>query len=243
MTTVRANHGPAAAGGAAAERFPVALEYALDGDLRYLAHHDELRLLARALARAGWPVAYTRGFNPRPRLRVPLPRSVGVAADSQWALADLHEPRPAAELHAALAAALPAGCTLQRVLAPGPRATPHARRVRYTLALAPELAAAVGPRIAGLLACETLPVQRDYGPGRARRPVDIRPYIETIELDGAELRLSLRCVAQRTARPSELLTELGLPPEAGLSGLRRGEIQWDIELAGPETGPATHERT
>ncbi len=64
----------AAAAPCGAGRLRAALEFALAGDLRFLAHHDELRLLTRALVRAGWPLAYSQGFNPRPRLVLPLPR-------------------------------------------------------------------------------------------------------------------------------------------------------------------------
>ncbi|MBU0616609.1 MAG: DUF2344 domain-containing protein, partial [Planctomycetes bacterium] len=40
-------------------RHAVACCFALGGDLRLLSHHDELRMLARALRRAGWPLAYS----------------------------------------------------------------------------------------------------------------------------------------------------------------------------------------
>ena len=38
----------------------VALCFALDGALRFLSHHDELRMLTRALRRARWPLAASR---------------------------------------------------------------------------------------------------------------------------------------------------------------------------------------
>ncbi|MCK4342628.1 MAG: TIGR03936 family radical SAM-associated protein, partial [Phycisphaerae bacterium] len=104
----------------AGERFRVAMEYALGGDLRFLSHHDELRLLARAVVRARWPVAYSRGFNPLPRLVVPLPRSLGTAAECQLALVDLGVPRRPEDLFASLSSALPAGCRLLRIIAPAP---------------------------------------------------------------------------------------------------------------------------
>ncbi len=222
--------------------FRVALELAVTGDLRFLAHHDELRMLERALVRAGWPLAYSHGFNPRPHMSVPLPRNVGTAADTQLALVDLREPRSADELTASLAAVLPADYRLLRVLAPAPRRVPHVQTACYELELDAAGAAGLGPRIAELAARPTVVVQREYGPGRASRPIDIRPYLEQLQLEDCRLRIVLRCSEQRTARPSEVITELGLPATAYNGRLRRREVQWDFELFGPPSGPTAHER-
>lgn len=232
----------AAAAAQGAPRFRVAVEFAVLGDLRFLSHHDEVRMLTRALVRAGWPLAYSHGFNPRPRLTIPLPRNLGVAARSQVALVDLSAPRTSAELHASLAPQLPAGCRLCRVIAPAPRATPQALRATYELDLDPPAVAAVSPRIAALLARPSLLVQREYGPQKPTRPVDIRPFIESVELEGPCLRIGLRYAAQRTARPSEVTDELGLAAETCNGRFRRADVQWNMELSGAQIGPAAHER-
>jgi radical SAM-linked protein len=232
-----------AAAGHGAPRFRVAVEFAVLGDLRFLSHHDEVRMLTRALVRAGWPLAYSHGFNPRLRLTIPLPRNLGVAARSQVALVDLCAPRTPAELHASLAPQLPAGCRLLQVIAPAPRATPQALAATYELDLDLPTVAAVRPRIAALLARPSLLVQREYGPQKPTRPVDIRPFIERVELEGPCLRIGLRYAAQRTARPSEVTDELGLAAETCNGRFRRADVQWNIELSGSPKGPAAHERT
>lgn len=229
-------------GATSPQRFRTAIEYGVGGDLRFISHHDEMRLMARALVRARWPLSYTRGFNPRPRVRLPLPRPVGLASASQWALADLNGPREPDELYTSLAACLPGGCRLRQVVAPAPEATPHPQRAVYTIALEPAEAQAIEGRLAGLTTRDAIPVLRDYGPDEARRTVDIRPYIESVELIGGELRMALVYREQRTARPGELLTELGFAAEESHHRLQRSEIQWDIELAGPSFGAATDER-
>jgi radical SAM-linked protein len=228
--------------GAAAAPWRVALEFAVTGDVRFLSHHDELRMLERALVRAGWPLAYSQGFNPRPRVIVPLPRSVGTAANGQLALVDLRAAGAPEELSASLAAALPADYRLVRVAALASRRVPRAQTACYEVELDAAEVDGLAPRIEGLLARPTLVVPRAYGPGRAPRPIDIRPYIEQLQLDGCRLRIVLHCGAQRTARPSEVITELGLPAAAYNGRLRRSEVHWDIELFGPDTGPAARER-
>jgi len=223
-------------------RVRVAIRFSIEGDLRFISHHDESRLLARALTRARWPVAHSRGFNPLPRLTLPLPRRVGTASACEWALVELNEPRPAEQLHQSLAAALPAACRLQRVITLTTQAKLHPRRVVYHVELEPEHAACAAPRVAELLAAESLAVERTYGPGKPSRAIDIRPYIETVTLDDRTLAMRLVFADQRTARPIEVLAALNLPATRYSHRVQRVEVEWNIELAGPIARPASTER-
>jgi radical SAM-linked protein len=49
----------------------------------YISHLDLMRLWERALRRAGIPVAYSEGFNPRPRLSFASPLAVGTTSESE----------------------------------------------------------------------------------------------------------------------------------------------------------------
>src|SRR3990172_12933571 len=66
--------------------------YSIDGDLRFISHHDTLRLFRRALARADLPVRHSEGFNPHPRLMIPLPRPVGVASCAEVIVVETERP-------------------------------------------------------------------------------------------------------------------------------------------------------
>jgi radical SAM-linked protein len=222
-------------------RVRAALEFDIGGDLRYLSHQDELRLLTRALVRARWPLSYSQGFNPRPRLTILLPRNVGTAADGQLALVALDSTADAADLQARLAAQFPAGCVLRRVQVPAPRRTPQPVRVVYEIDLPPS-APDLDGRVAELLARGAIPVARDVGPHKAPRAVDIRPHLEHVTLDGARLRVELRMLDRRTARPSEIITELGLPAAECVHRTRRVAVQWYWAPDGPEEA-AAQERT
>jgi len=54
--------------------------FSIEGDLRFLSHRNVMNLCERAAARAGLPVAFSRGFNPHPKISLLLPRPVGVAS-------------------------------------------------------------------------------------------------------------------------------------------------------------------
>lgn len=239
-----------------APRLRAAIEYEIDGDLRFLSHHDEIRAMMRTLVRAGWPLAYSEGFNPQPRLSLPLPRRVGTASRSQWAIVELCEtgsPAPRGEsnrtpahtpraLFDALVRVAPAQIPIRGVTAPLPPGTPHPRCADYECELDPPDAAAVATRIADLLGRSAISVQRSGGPGKPLRTLDVRPLIETIVLDAATLRMRLVFDGQRSARPIEVVTALGLAPAAYEHRVRLARILWDMELAGPNRWPPAPER-
>ena len=52
--------------------------YAKGEALRYISHLDLARTWERAFRRAGLPVAYSQGFNPKPRFQIAAALPVGV---------------------------------------------------------------------------------------------------------------------------------------------------------------------
>lgn len=221
-------------------RHPAAVQFTIEGDLRYLSNHDELRMLTRALVRARWPIAYSQGFNPKPRVRLPLPRSVGTASLCELGLVSLESESSAESLAINLQAAMPQNCRLLGVIAPAPPDTPHPRRARYLVDLSAPESATAQDRIADVLARESIRVQRVAGPDRPAREVEIRRFIEAIEMDAGRLRLAMLFEEQRTARCGEVLTALGLPGETMQHRIVLEQIDWDLEYAGWTHPPATH---
>lgn len=61
----------------------LAVKFRIGGSLRFLSHAETLSLFQRACVRADISVQYSQGFNPRPKLSLPLPRPVGVASDDE----------------------------------------------------------------------------------------------------------------------------------------------------------------
>jgi len=55
------------------------------GFMRYISHLDLMRLFNRALRRAGFKLYLTKGFNPRPIVRVNNALKLGIEAKDQQA--------------------------------------------------------------------------------------------------------------------------------------------------------------
>lgn len=205
-----------------------AIWFAIRDDLKYLSHQDEARVLERAMRRAGWPLKHSEGFNPKPYVSLPLPRPVGVASDCEWAWVELMEVVSPRELYERLAPTMPANAPLSQVHCPVPAAAPQATRVVYEAAL-PCPPADLSARIEALLAETRLLIQRDHGPHKPARPVDLRPFIESLTLDKGVLRCGLLVDRQQTARLAEILKALDLPSDALQPHARRVRVEWNIE--------------
>ena len=61
------------------------LTFSKDGPARYISHLDLARALERALNRAALPVAYTQGFNRRPRLALAAALPLGYTSAAEVA--------------------------------------------------------------------------------------------------------------------------------------------------------------
>ncbi len=200
--------------------------YSVSGDLRFISHHDTLRFFQRALARAAVPVRFTEGFNPRPRIMIPLPRPVGVASNHEAVVVETDGPiDPPQGLHA-LASQCPADLKMigVRRLAPGEKPRPAC--VRYEIDPADPPIPDLPDRVRSLLEAQVVPYERVHPKKATRRTVNLRDYIADLYLVERAVVLSLKVTESGTAKPSEVAALLGYDPGAVNHLVRRLEIQW-----------------
>ena len=76
---------------------------------RFMGHHDLMRTVEMALLRAGVPLIYSQGFNPRPRISYGPALSLGLGAVSTWIEFDALVPMMAEEWLPRLRQSFPAG--------------------------------------------------------------------------------------------------------------------------------------
>jgi radical SAM-linked protein len=171
----------------------------------------------RTLRRAALPLAYTKGFNPRPRFQIAA--SLPMGATSQCEILDIwmENPPAADEIAARLARCAPPGLLViaaQVVPLQSPAMQTRLLSAEYEVLLPvdspdqPELER----RIAELQSAASLP--RTWR-GKA---YDLRPLVEEIvlvEASPARLRLRLSAREGATGRPEEVLAELQLDPLCG----------------------------
>lgn len=102
------------------ESAPVAqrlrIRHARRGPLRFSSHRDFQRALERALRRAEVPVAFSQGFNPRPRVSYAGAAATGVASEAEYLELGVTAPLDPGRVGAALDSALPPGLDVLEVV-------------------------------------------------------------------------------------------------------------------------------
>ena len=89
---------------------PWLLRFSKTGLARFLSHHGTMRLLEKAMRRAGLRLFYSRGFNPRPRFKNAGALPVGLSTLSEPFLVELEvAPDDPSSIPGALSAFLPEG--------------------------------------------------------------------------------------------------------------------------------------
>jgi len=204
-----------------------AVDFAVDGDVKYVSHQDTIRVMRRALARAGLPIRFSQGFNPHPRISLPLPRPVGVASDAERVIVELVRDLPCDELQRRLQRQMPQGIRIHntRMLDATERSRPtHAR---YRVPVPDADRALLQQAVDRFLASDSAPVERKTGEKAPTKIVDVRPFVERIEVTESAVILTLLVTGQGTARPTEICEIIGIPLEACLGTVRRIEVTWN----------------
>lgn len=189
------------------------------GATRYISHLDLARSLERSLNRAGLPVAYTQGFNRRPRLSLAAALPLGYTSEAEVADVWLTEPVTPEWFHERLMARMAPGIVLTAVVeAPlsGPSLQQMMTESRYEVRfLDPVDAGELRRRVAELMAAGAIERSRQRK-GSKPQVFDLRPLIleMTVEESADDPRLLLRLVqtATQTGRPDDVLSALGYDP-------------------------------
>ena len=205
----------------------VRLRFAKRGDLRLVSHHDLMRCLERMSRRADLPLAWSQGFNPRPKVAFTLALGLGIEGHREvveMELAALMEP---AEVLRRLVSVSPIGLDWLDAEDPGPGRPAQAGTVRYALSIPEPRRVAARDAVVLLLADDRRPYTR-HRPDRTVE-LDLRPFVVEAGLDDdGLLRFALKMTPAGTARPEEVVDTLGLRDLLG-----RGAIlaRTEVELA------------
>ncbi len=207
---------------------------------RTLAHVSILdlgRIWERSLRRAGIPLRYSQGFNPRPKMQFAAPLPTGCGGEAELLEIWLDKPRHPDEIIEAVVGKVPPDLHLLRVEAvpnDAPLLSERLRAARYSVLLRGIDVAHLREAVAALLSKEELLRPRR---GRRRgRSYDLRPLILALKVEDtpkpwdATLRMHLRAEVGATGRPDEVLAALSL------DDLPRRCTREQLILAGVEEG-------
>ncbi len=222
------------------------LKFRIGGSLRFLSHAQTLRVLQRACVRAGLKIQYSRGFNPRPKLSLPLPRPVGVASDDELLCLRVHKSTDAQEhkciseqVYKGVSAQLPEGCELLSVNVAKAGASFQPCSATYVLKVRKEyLNEELKATIESLMASESLNIQRQTGARDSRlktqdsrvKNVDVRGFLKSIVLGRNSIIVECEISPAGSIRVDEIVKLLNLDVEQLASPIKRTRVQWQKSI-------------
>jgi radical SAM-linked protein len=195
----------------------VRISFAKGGELKYISHLDLTRTWERIFRRAVLPVAYSQGFNPRPRFQIAAALPVGVTGRAELVDIWLVESVKPDDVLARLQSAVPPGLDVlsaKEVDLRAPSLQSQMVAADYMAHIeSDEPVEGIDTRVQALLNAPTLLRQRQHK-GRLQS-YDLRPLIQTIDVQPAgegrvRLVMRLQSSPQGAGRPDEVLDALGL---------------------------------
>jgi radical SAM-linked protein len=187
----------------------IRIKYAKTGRLRFLSHLDLMTLFHRAAVRAGVPIAFSRGFNPHPKIAFGPALSVGVESEAEYLDMETDPFIDLLQITKDLNTTLPLGMRIiaARVI---PKKSPSLSgsiiRYRYEVALPAAYAGDIEHRVGDFLSRTSVIVPKE---GRGK---DIRPGIESITAtqvgDAAGLAIILQDKDQLRPRVQDVIEQL-----------------------------------
>ncbi len=198
-------------------QYRLRLVFAKKKQIKYIGHLDLVLAWERALRRAQMPLAYSKGFNPHPKIQVASSLPLGATSSAEIMDIILNQPVPPAEALARIRSALPLGLELhsvEEVPLKAPTLQHLLRQAEYRVMVETDLSVEqLQERTAALLGAEKINQTR-WRKKRAEE-IDLRPWLYELQLESAGkgeayLRLRLAAGPLGNLRPEEVVKALGL---------------------------------
>ncbi|MDZ7332899.1 MAG: TIGR03960 family B12-binding radical SAM protein [candidate division KSB1 bacterium] len=206
----------------------VRIKYEKGIPVRFVSHLDLIRLFERAFRRAGIRLVYSQGYHPHPRIAYGPPLAMGYTSSAEYMDVEYYRDREL-DLKTSLNRVLPEGLRILQIRSlygKHQSLTSIINRAEYEVELNRAFDQSyLNHSIAEFLNRKQIVVQRHRND--ETQPIDIRPFIASIAAPSDNrLRLSLIFVNGKTARVSEILSELLslTEEEIALSRVHRSEL-------------------
>lgn len=211
------------------------VKFKIAGCLRFLSHLETMKMFERALKRAGLELCYSAGFNPRPKLSLPLARSVGLVCADDLLYAGVWVDSAtvsAVEIKKQIESQLPEGCGILDVELAEAKTSFAAKWALYEFPLSDCVDGEVlSERVEKLTACiergDAILVERKGHKGKASRQVDVGGYIESLECGPSLLAAKCRTTPSGSIRTDEILRLLQLAESSLAGAVVRKSVGWE----------------
>lgn len=212
------------------------IQFSVAGGVCYLSQQETLTMWRRCLARAGIGVSFSQGFNPHPKISLPLPRSVGIEGDEEIVKVMIRsaDAEPIEDLDSRLNRQLPIGCRVLKTERFERKI--NCRPVSLVYVLSFKHCPEQNEWILHLEQCrrsieskESFIVYR-YGPKHANGlKVDVGPYFQSLRWDHEKIYVRCRFSPEGTVRAEEILARFGMKRNDLIRPMLRTDIEWQMQ--------------
>jgi radical SAM-linked protein len=200
-------------------------EFSIVGMLRFVSHLELQNYLSRLLVRAGIQVRFTEGFNPRPRISLPVPRNVGIASLHDRGRFDVDEGFDVNAMMEKFKGVVPFEMKLHRAWVIPANRLERVKAVEWRIDLEDINPEAMASRIEKILSGQCLVTRKSKKQDR-EITVDLRPMILEMALEDQSVRAKIAYSPEGSVKPGELLDLLGLDRTVFLQKMTRVTTCW-----------------
>lgn len=199
------------------QKYRLRLTFAKKEQIKYISHLDLALAWERALRRAQIPLAYSQGFNPRPKMQVASGLPLGSTGQAEIIDIIVTEPVLPQDALNRIRLALPEGIALhqvEQIPLKDPTLQQMLRQAEYRVSVEIDISeATLKKRISALLAAERIIQTRQRR--KKEEKFDLRPWLHAltlISIEDGEAQLSMILTAGQfgNLRPEAVLEALGL---------------------------------
>jgi len=190
-----------------------------------------MRVIARAVIRSGIALIYSQGFNPHPKLSLPLPKNVGLASDDELFCVRI-EASENLSFKDLIAEQLPDGFELVSVVVIERPVTYRPVEVEYLVKPAEKtqrLFSDIQKINEQIQTSSEILIERTINQKGDIKTVDVAKFLKLFEITEQGIRVFCRVLPTGTIRPDEILKLLGMEPCEISSSIIRKQVIWQID--------------
>ena len=191
------------------QRIKYQIRYRKNGLVRFISHLDIMRVFQRALRRADLDLAFTQGFNKRPMISSGYPLPLGYSSEDEYLEVVLKS--EAKDIVNRLNEQLPVGMMIESASIIPLKSASIFSRVEgfdYEIQVFHTLPSNFKTKVQMFLKCTEILVERVRKD--RKKVINVRKFVNTIKVVDQRILLSMRVLDGQTARPGEILPELGI---------------------------------
>jgi radical SAM-linked protein len=207
--------------------------YKIQGSVRFLSHQESFRAVGRTLIRSGLNLIYSQGYNPRLKMSLPLPKSVGLESEDELFYVQIAaDGASEKEIYKNITANLPEGFTLIDLAIHNGRMSFRPIEAEYHVQMSGQEIENVSAAIDGLngqiASGEKILIERTVDENGNSRTVDVGQFLKSFEKTQQSVKVVCLVTDRGTVRPDEIIKLLGLGAERlGISTTRK-RVNWQM---------------